>query len=556
MVVASLVEIFSISAVIPFIAVLTSPSTVYYNPILAKGFIFLGYTQPEQIILPITLLFIFLSVIAAIVRLLLLWLNNKFIFEVAKDLGYRLYSKILHQDYEVQMQRNSSDVINTLSSKINSVVYSSIMTAMNFISSSIMLLFILCGLLLINYKITISFIIFFGLIYLLIIKLTKNYLFKNGILVSQSSTKIIKIIQEGLGGIKDIIIDQSQASFCHSYRVNDANLRAAQLKNTFINTSPRFFIEGVGMVGIAIAAYYLTVSEGAYSSIALLAILAVGAQKLLPLVQQAYSTLAEFKANQKSLQDILDLMSEPDPKFFDTSLKGNALKFENQIRFENLSFSYPNRSKLIFNKVNLVIEKGQRIGIIGLTGSGKSTFLDILMGLLGAQYGKFIVDDVQVTKEVMPLWRRHVAHVPQSIYLADGSIAENIAFGYSISEINMDLVKKVAKQAKLDEEIEALPKKYDSNIGERGIMLSGGQRQRIGIARALYKQADVIVLDEATSALDESTETELMKNIYDLDPGLTLVIVAHRLSTLKGCSRILTIGDGVVSDVDPKFIAT
>lgn len=556
MVIASLVEIFSIGAVIPFIAVLTSPSSVFNNPFLVKGFVYLGYTQPEQIILPITLLFIIVSVIAAIVRLSLLWLNNKFIFDVAKDLGYRLYCKILYQDYEVQIQRNSSDVINTLSSKINSVVYSSIMTAMNFISSSIMLLFILCGLLAINYKITISFIAFFGLIYFLIIKLTKNYLFKNGVLVSQSSAKLIKIIQEGLGGIRDVILDQSQATFCHDYRVNDATLRSAQLKNIFISTSPRFFIEGLGTVGIAIAAYFLTIAEGVYSSIALLAILAVGAQKLLPLVQQAYSTLAEFKANQKSLQDILDLLEEPDPEFFNSRSNQSELKFDGQIRFENILFSYPGNPKLIFNGLNLTIKKGQRVGVIGATGSGKSTFLDILMGLLWVQRGMFVVDDVPVTKETMPLWRRRVAHVPQSIYLADGSIAENIAFGCPFSEIDMDLVKKVAHEAKLDAVIEALPRKYDSNVGERGVMLSGGQRQRIGIARALYKQADVIVLDEATSALDEGTEEDLMQNIYDLNPELTLVIVAHRLSTLKGCSRILKIDDGVVSEIDPKSIAT
>jgi ATP-binding cassette subfamily B protein len=556
MVFTSLVEIFSISAVIPFIAVLTNPSSVFYNPFLEKGFAYVGFAQPEQIILPVTLIFIAISVAAAIIRISLLWINNKFIFEVAKDLGYGLFYKILYQDYEVQMQRNSSDVINTLSSKINAVVYSSIMTAMNFISSSIMLLFILSGLIVINYKITLSFIVFFGLIYSLIIKLTKNYLFKNGVLASESSSKLIKIIQEGLGGIRDVIIDQSQVTFCHGYRVNDANLRAAQLKNMFISTSPRFFIEGVGTVGIAIAAYLLTVSEGAYASITLLAVLAVGAQKLLPLVQQVYSTLAEFKANQMALQDILDLLILPDPEFFNMPPQKGGLKFDNQIRFENISFGYPGNSRLIFDGLNLTIEKGQRIGVIGVTGSGKSTFLDILMGLLGVQSGKFMMDDIWVTRDLMPLWRKNVAHVPQSIYLADGTIAENIAFGCPVSEIDMDLVKKVSYEAKLDAVIEALPAKYESRVGERGVMLSGGQRQRIGIARALYKQANVIVLDEATSALDEVTETELMQNIYDLDPGLTLVIVAHRLSTLKGCSRILMISNGVVSEIDPGSVKT
>jgi ABC-type bacteriocin/lantibiotic exporter with double-glycine peptidase domain len=555
MVIASLVEIFSISAVIPFIVTLTSPSKVFHNQYLEGIFLSLGYTQPDQIMLPMTLVFIVISAFAAVVRLSLLWLNNKYIFEVGKELGYRLYCKILYQDYEIQIQRNSSEVINTLSNKINNVVYSSIMTSMNFISSTIMSTFILLGLLLIDYKITIAFIAFFGLIYLVIIKLTRGYLYRNGVLVSQSSSRLIMIIQEGLGGIRDIIIDQSQATFCNDYRANDSNLRASQLKNIFISNSPRFFIEGMGMIGIALAAYYLTIHDGPNSSIAMLAILAVGAQKLIPLVQQAYTTLTEFKATQHSLQDILDLLNAPESRATNVLIgESSKLNFNDSIKLEDIVFSYAGSSHSVLNKLNLTIHKGDRVGIIGETGSGKSTFLDILMGLLNVQQGKFLVDERSVAKQEIPLWRKHIAHVPQSIYLADSSIAENIAFGRTLDEIDMDLIQKVAREAKLDEVIKRLPSQYQTNVGERGVMLSGGQRQRIGIARALYKRADVIVLDEATSALDEQTEASLMENIYELDPNLTLIIVAHRLTTLKGCNRILRVNNGVLHEVDPKTI--
>jgi len=210
--------------------------------------------------------------------------------------------------------------------------------------------------------------------------------------------------------------------------------------------------------------------------------------------------------------------------------------------------------KPLFFNLNLSIRKGDRIGIIGKTGSGKSTFLDILMGLLNVHDGKFIVDSIDINRQNMIAWRKNIAHVPQSIYLSDSSIAQNIAFGYSSENIDIELVKKVAKKAKLDEVIESLPQKYQTNVGERGVKLSGGQRQRIGIARALYKQADVIVLDEATSSLDGVTEAALMENIYELGNQLTLIIVAHRLSTLRGCNRILKIIDGKIHEMDLKSI--
>ena len=557
MVLTSLMEIFSIGAVIPLIAALTNPSKVFNNAHLENLFIYLQFKEPEQIVLPITIGFISLSVAAAVMRLALLWLNNKFIFGVGKDLGCDLFKKILQQEYEVHVQRNSSIIISTLTSKIESVLYSSIMTSMNFISATIMLLFILTGLLVVDYRVTVGFIIFFGVSYLIIIKLSKNYLYKNGAIAVSSSIHLLKIVQESLGGIRDIIIDQSQESFYRDYKINDSKLRLVQLRNIFISTAPRYFIECMGTVGIALTAYILTNSEGAYTSIAMLAILAIGAQKLLPLVQQAYASLTEFKINQQSLKDVLDLLSQTDGGVKDQEAHSiKKIPFNNFVLLKNISFSYPGNPKPILDNLSLTINKGDRIGIIGETGSGKSTFLDIFMGLLNVDFGEFIIDDVALGQLNKASWRMHIAHVPQSIYLSDNSIAANIAFGKDLSDIDMELVEKVSSEAKLSGVIKNLPHGYQTQIGERGVLLSGGQRQRIGIARALYKRADVIVLDEATSALDEDTESALMDNIYDLHPELTLVIVAHRLSTLKGCNRIIRIDGGVVREVDPKSIAT
>jgi len=279
-------------------------------------------------------------------------------------------------------------------------------------------------------------------------------------------------------------------------------------------------------------------AEGFQVALPLVGALAVAAQRLLPLLQQIYYGFANLRGSDQSLRDTLDLLEQPLPERA-LQAKGQTIPFENAIECHDLGFQYRKDGPWVLKHLNLVIPKGARIGFIGTTGSGKSTLLDILMGLLEPSAGTLQVDGQALTPSNSLNWQARIAHVPQSIYLSDVSVAENIAFGVPREQIDLGRVYKAAAQAQIAETIKHMPRRYETMVGERGVRLSGGQRQRIGIARALYRQADVLVFDEATSALDTETEQTVMQGIESLGSRLTVLIVAHRLTTLQRCDQII-----------------
>jgi len=312
-----------------------------------------------------------------------------------------------------------------------------------------------------------------------------------------------------------------------------------------VSASPRFMIEALGMVLIAILAYVMAQrSEGLTGAIPVLGALALGAQRLLPTLQQAYSSFSMIRGNRATFEDVIDLLDQPMPN------EGTGLvepiAFEQDIKLNNLSFQYAKQSPLVLKNVDVTISKGSRVGFIGSTGSGKSTLIDVVMSLLKPTQGSLDIDGQAITTSNHRAWHAHLSHVPQSIFLADSSIAENIAFGVPKALIDMQRVQLAAQQAQIAQTIEGWQDGYETFVGERGVRLSGGQRQRIGIARALYKQANVIIFDEATSALDNATEREVMQAIDSLGKDLTVLIVAHRLSTLKHCTHIIELKHGEV----------
>jgi ATP-binding cassette subfamily B protein len=314
----------------------------------------------------------------------------------------------------------------------------------------------------------------------------------------------------------------------------------------FISSSPRYFMEALGVVLIATLAYSLAQQpDGIAKAIPILGALALGAQRLLPVLQQAYFSWSSIQGTQVSLKDVLSLLDQPVPNYVYQASK-QSMSFNHFIRLKQIDFRYSPQSPYVLKGIDLRIAKGSRVGFIGATGSGKSTLLDIVMGLLYPTNGSIEIDNQEVAAGNHRAWQEHIAHVPQSIFLADSSIEENIAFGVPTDQIDHHRVKHAARQAQIADTIESWPNQYQTFVGERGIRLSGGQRQRIGIARALYKQADMIIFDEATSALDSETEQAVMQAIEALSKNLTLLIIAHRLSTLQNCTQIIEIADGVI----------
>jgi len=541
-VVTSFTEILSIGAVLPFLTALTAPERIFENINLQPVIAALGIKSPGQILLPFAIIFGISALIAGAMRLILLWVSNRLSYSTGADISINIYRRTLYQSYAVHCSRNTSEIINGILNKTDNAILS-INLVLTFISSSVMLIAILIVLFIVNPLVAIIAFGGFGLIYIFIIYLIRNKLLTNSRLISLESSYVIKSLQEGLGGIRDVLIDGTQATYCKVYHNADVALRRAQGNNLFIATSPRFIMESLGMILITGLAYSLALqSEGYSKAIPTLGAMALAAQRLLPVLQQTYQSWSGIHSGQISLRDTVELLDQPLPRYAD-QLIIKPLPFESKISLRSLGFRFNPDAPYIFKNLNLDIRKGSRLGIIGSSASGKSTLLDIIMGLLQPSHGKLVIDNKVISLNNQRNWQSHIAHVPQSIFLADTTIEENIAFGVAREDIDIQLVKKSAQQAQIADDIENLPKQYKSLVGERGIRLSGGQRQRIGIARALYKQAKVIIFDEATSALDNKTEKTVMQAIENLSKDLTLIIVAHRLSTLKNCTQIVEIGD-------------
>lgn len=549
MVLASFAEVVSIGAVLPFLGVLMSPDLVFASPIAQPLVKALGLDAPRGLLFPLTAIFILAALISGTIRIFLLWAQTRLGFAIGADLSSQIYKKTLYQPYSVHISRNSSQIISAVSTKTNAVIYSTLLPLLSIVSSSLILVSILIALISINPQVAIVAFFGFGIVYGLIVFGTKRRLAYDSDNISHQSNQVIKALQEGLGGIRDVLIDGTQATYYKIYRDADLPLRNSQANIQIISGSPRFLIESFGMALIALLAYGLSIGgDGITAAIPVLGALAVGAQRLLPVLQQVYSGWASIRGNDSILVDVLELLDQKLSVYADKSLSP-SLPFVHSIKLDRVSYRYTKDGPYVLKDIDIEIKKGSRVGFIGTTGSGKSTLVDLIMGLLHPTSGVLSVDGALVTVQNERQWQEHIAHVPQSIFLTDGTIAENIAFGVPADRIDHSRVRSASRQAQIAEVIEDWPQAYNTLVGERGIRLSGGQRQRIGIARALYKQAKIIVFDEATSALDNETEDAVMQAIEGLSQDITLLIIAHRLTTLKSCNQLLELQEGRVKYV-------
>ena len=550
MLISAITEVISLGAIIPFLGVLTAPDKVFSHPILSDIAQSFGILSAEQLALPITILFITAILLANFTRLLLLWVSTKLSFMAGADLSYEVYHRTLHQPYIVHLERNSSEVITGILNKVGGVVFNILLPALTFISSLLLLIMVITALMVIDPVITSISVIGFGSTYILITILTRKKIANNSDCIAYETTMLHKALQEGLGGVREVLLDGTQQLYCDIYRKADLPLRKAQGSNIFISSSPKFGMEAVGVSLIAIIAYTFSQQQGGVTAvIPALGAIALGAQRLLPALQNCYASWSVITGSRALLFDSLLLLEQPISTDSSNNL-AERMDFKENIRLDSVSFRYKKNTPWVLDNLNLEISKGERIGFVGETGSGKSTSLDLIMGLLEPTTGEVIIDGKPLTDVELHKWRKNIAHVPQSIFLIDSSMAENIAFGVPKELIDIKLVQDAAKQAQIAEFIERQPNGYDSPVGERGVRLSGGQRQRIGIARALYKKANVLIFDEATSALDDTTEKAVMDAIEGLDRSVTVLFIAHRLTTLRNCDRIIELKDGSVLNDD------
>lgn len=543
MIASSLAEVISLGSVIPFLAILGEPERIWVTPTAQFLASLLGWNRAEDLVLPICFVFAAAALLAGIVRLLAVRTTISLANGIGSDLSIEVFRRILYQSYSVHIQRNSSDAISAIASEVDQVVV--ILNSLLQILTALLITLGIVGVLLwFNPTLTMGLAIVVGGGYSLAMRISRRRLKVLGPSVVRDQAQRIRSLQESLGAIRDIILDGLQTTYTDIYASADRRLRHHRGQAQFLALAPRYGMESIGMTTIALSALTLTANQSSFvGALPQLGALALGAQRLLPSLQMIYGSWNSCRLNLSALSSVLAYLQQP---ISDADLLQSTtpVAFNKCIEFRQIGFQYTSESPLLFSGINLTIRRGERIGIIGETGVGKSTLVDLLMGLLQPSFGELLVDDAPITGQLLRSWRASVAHVPQSIFLADTSIAQNIAFGVPASQIDLKRLQLVAQQAQISSFIDRLPQGYDTLVGERGVRLSGGQRQRIGIARALYKEAPLLVLDEATSALDNSTESILMNAIHALSPSLTIVMIAHRLSTLDECDRIIRVTNG------------
>jgi ABC-type multidrug transport system fused ATPase/permease subunit len=526
-------ELVTVGALIPFLALVASPGGgAGWRPAAALLERFGDPVAAAAVLLAAA------ALAAALMRVWLVVATQRFVTGLGHDLSTGMFARTLRQPYEAFLRRNSSEMLAGME-KVRVVVLSLLQPAMQAFTAAIIAASIAILLFVIQPAATGLAAGGLILLYFAAMAATRARLRRSSASISQTTTARMKVAQEALGGIRDVMLDRAQPLFEESFRRLDAEQGRAVAANVIIGAAPRYAIEGIGIAALALVALAASGRPGGLAdAIPVLGALALGAQRLLPLVQQVYLGWSQAAGNNQALKDVLALLETPVRPLPEVEA---PLPFEREVRFDGVGFTYGEGAP-VFTGFDLVIGKGERVALAGRTGSGKSTMLDLLMGLIEPTEGVILVDGVALDASTRAAWQAQIAHVPQAIYLSDDSIAANIAFAVPAGEVDIKRVEDAAARAEIAGFIEALPEGYATKVGERGVRLSGGQRQRIGIARALYKRASLLILDEATSALDAATEAEVLNSVSAMGERLTVVMVTHREAALSGF-RVVRLGE-------------
>jgi ATP-binding cassette, subfamily B, bacterial PglK len=548
---SSVADIISISAIIPFLGLLTNPDSVTSHPLIVEMFSSYLPIDNNKFLIYSFIIFIALALLAGITRLTLLKKITTISHLIGASLSVNLYTNIVYLPYEEQITKNSSEAIGGLTTKINNTV--SVINSIISLIGNIIVFISLCALIIyIDYKIAISSVAILGFGYIVVARRTRTSLVNNSKVISFNTNNLVALLQESLGGIRDMVIDRSQQFFISKYTPIDKELRVAMGDNIYRGGSPRYIMETFGIVVIACISIYLTLTlDDTTQVVPILGAIALAAQRLLPTMQQIFGAWANIMGHKSEMDYIVSILQTE--LNIDNSISN--ISFNKRIELRNISYSYKGSDGLeieILKEINLTINKGSVIGIIGDTGVGKSTLVDIIMGLLVNIEGEILVDGVQIDRTNVSGWRSNIAHVPQEIFLKDDTITSNIAFGSDNDTVIESEVDKAIECAQLSTFIEKRNGGVNYKVGERGANLSGGQKQRIGIARAIYKNADLMVLDEATSALDLKTEEKVISMLGKLEKSMTIIMIAHRMETLRKCDNIYRVSKNGLKEVEMK----
>ncbi|HEX8125075.1 MAG TPA: ABC transporter ATP-binding protein [Allosphingosinicella sp.] len=540
MLVGAAAEMVTIGAALPFLALVADPASALIPPRLL-GFLTAIGGSP---VVGAALLLIVAALGAAGVRLALTWGTQRFVMATGHDMAAAVFGRMLRQPYSEQVRRNSSQTLAAIE-KVQGVVFGMLQPAMQGLIGAFIAVCVFALLLKIDARAAGLAAGAVVLAYVGVSLLVRPRLRRNSEMLAGTIVERTRTVQEGLGGIRDIILDRSEPLFEAKFADLDDRYRRSQAATMFVAGAPRFIVEAAGLVAIALVTLAMSLEPGGVvKAIPVLGALALGAQRLLPLLQQTYHGWSVASGNYRAFQDVIEMMEMPVPP---PQPEAPPLSIERELEFEGVGFHYP-EGRFALRDVRFRIRAGEHVGIAGATGGGKSTLLDLLMGLLEPDEGAILVDGRPLDAATRPAWQAGLAHVPQAIYLADDTIAANIAFPRGGGDMDPKRLEAAVRAAQLETFLAGLPDGLQTYVGERGVRLSGGQRQRIGLARALYRRPRLLILDEATSALDEGTERAVLAALQGLRSDMTLVTVAHRATTLAACDRLIHVEGGRVRE--------
>ncbi len=547
-------EVISVGSIMPFLKVASDPSSVQENTYLKWAYDTLGFTSTSEFLVGLGLLALVALLASNAFIVLTTWALYRYAWGRNHTLSLRLLRRYLHRPYEYFLTRNTSEMGKNILEEVKEVVGKMLIPGLRGLAKGIVGLFII-GFLLFVDPIVASLVTLvlgtsYGVIYLTIKKRVDVYGEKR----VEENTKRYRFVSEAFGGIKDVKLLGKENSFVNQYETPSEKYSKYKARYKILRVAPRYMLEAVAFGGIILIAVYLIgVEDNMRQVVPILGLYAFAGYRLMPALQSAFAgvasarfNLAALKKLHQDLEDYYDSDGRRRPSDTANSMADRSLEFQHSLLLNEICFTYPGADRPAVKNLTLEISAQTTVGFVGKTGSGKTTVVDLILGLLRPQRGEILVDDTPLDADNLQNWQRRIGYVPQQIYLTDDTIARNIAFGVPRDCINMKAVREAARRAHIyDFVVEELPNEWYTVVGERGVKLSGGQRQRIGIARALYHSPSFLVFDEATSALDQATEKSVMEAIYDLEGNHTLLIVAHRLSTVRRADNIVMLEDGV-----------
>lgn len=555
MIVIGIMQVTSVVSILPFLAVLSTPEIVETNRWLNMAYDGMGFTSPHQFLIVLGCLVLVGVILVNALCALGIWMRMRFAWSLNVQISGDLLAKYLSQPYIFFVGRNSSEFANTILAETNRFTSGFTLPLLEFTTKIVTVVCLFLLVLIIEPVVAIVATLVFGGIYATIYFVLRR---KMGVIGAErlAANKLrFQSVQEAFGTIKETKLLQHEKYFVERYNIPTRAMGRLTVSEEVISEMPRFALEALAFGGIVILViFFLLTRGGVHQFLPLLGLYALAGYRIMPALQGAFVAFSKLRFNQPVVElihrDLTDgqIPSSSSGVTSPQVFRDDRLSFKYAIELRNVSFSYPNASRPALTNISIKIPCKQTVGFCGSTGAGKTTAADIILGLLEPDSGGLFVDAQPISAEHRRSWQRNIGYVPQNIYLADSTIAQNIAYGVPQEQIDWNRIKRSARVANIAEFIEMeLPDQYDTVVGERGVRLSGGQRQRIGIARALYHDPEVLVLDEATSALDGITEKAVMEAVRNVGGAKTVIIIAHRFTTVRDCDQIFLLEAGRIS---------